>query len=69
MSNPSNPDEILTIPEVAEETKFSVRTVVRRIEDGSLPAFKLGGRWRIRRRELDAALDGMRIATRAEVLK
>lgn len=47
------PDEILTIDEVASYLKASKRTVYRLAASGKLPAFKLGGTWRFRRGELD----------------
>ncbi|CAJ3745140.1 DNA binding domain-containing protein [Burkholderia pseudomallei] len=47
------PDEILTIDEVAAYLKASKRTVYRLAVSGKLPAFKLGGTWRFRRGELN----------------
>ena len=47
------PDEILTIDEVAACLKAGKRTVYRLAASGELPAFKLGGTWRFRRGELD----------------
>lgn len=47
------PDEILTIDEVAAYLKASKRTVYRLASSGKIPAFKLGGTWRFRRAELD----------------
>ena len=47
------PDEILTIDEVAAYLKAGKRTVYRLAASGKLPAFKLGGTWRFRRRDLD----------------
>lgn len=47
------PDEILTIDEVAAFLKAGKRTVYRLAASGKLPAFKLGGTWRFRRAELD----------------
>ena len=47
------PDEILTIDEVASYLKAGKRTVYRLAASGQLPAFKLGGTWRFRRGELD----------------
>lgn len=47
------PDEILTIDEVATYLKAGKRTVYRLAASGELPAFKLGGTWRFRRGELD----------------
>lgn len=47
------PDEILTIEEVAAYLKAGKRTVYRLAAGGQLPAFKLGGTWRFRRGDLD----------------
>jgi len=47
------PDEILTIDEVAAYLKAGKRTVYRLAASGRIPAFKLGGTWRFRRGELD----------------
>ncbi|MOA24168.1 Helix-turn-helix domain protein [compost metagenome] len=47
------PDEILTIDEVAVFLKAGKRTVYRLAASGKLPAFKLGGTWRFRRSDLD----------------
>ena len=47
------PDEILTIEEVAAYLKAGRRTVYRLAASGQIPAFKLGGTWRFRRTELD----------------
>jgi excisionase family DNA binding protein len=46
-------DEISTIDEVAAYLKASKRTVHRLAVSDPIPAFKLGGTWRIRRSELD----------------
>jgi excisionase family DNA binding protein len=51
MSN--QPDEILTIAEVAAFLKAGKRTVYRLAASGNLPAFKLGGTWRFRRSDLE----------------
>ena len=47
------PNEILTIDEVAAYLKAGKRTVYRLAASGKLPAFKLGGTWRFRRGDLD----------------
>jgi len=44
-------DELLTIGDLVELTKFSPTKVRRMIHDGEIPAFKVGGDWRITRRE------------------
>jgi excisionase family DNA binding protein len=45
--------EILTLEEVAVYLKAGKRTVYRLAQQGTIPAFKLGGSWRFRRAELD----------------
>lgn len=45
--------EILTLEEVAAYLKAGKRTVYRLVQDGKIPAFKLGGSWRFRRAELE----------------
>lgn len=47
------PNEILTIDEVATYLKTGKRTVYRLASGGKIPAFKLGGTWRFRRGDLD----------------
>lgn len=47
------PDDILTIDEVAAYLKAGKRTVYRLAASRQIPAFKLGGTWRFRRGELD----------------
>ena len=48
------PDEILTIDEVAAYLKAGKRTVYRLAASGKLPAFKLGGTWRFSRADIDS---------------
>ena len=47
-------DEILTIKEVGKYLKISDRSAYRLAQEGTLPAFKVGGSWRVRRADLDA---------------
>ena len=53
MDMSGQPEEILTIDEVASYLKAGKRTVYRLAASGQIPAFKLGGTWRFRRAELD----------------
>ncbi len=59
------PDEILTIEEVAAYLKAGRRTVYRLAANGQIPAFKLGGVWRFRRAELERWI-AARIGTQEE---
>lgn len=45
--------EILTLGEVAAYPKVEKRTVYRLAQKEEIPAFKLGGTWRLRRSELN----------------
>ena len=47
------PDEILTLPEVAQLLKVAEKTVYTMAQAGEIPAFKIRGQWRITRIEFD----------------
>lgn len=47
------PGGILTIREVADYLKVTERTLYRLVQDGKLPAFKVGNSWRFRREDLE----------------
>jgi excisionase family DNA binding protein len=49
-----------TLPEVAEKLKVSRRTVYRWVQAGELPAYKLGGEFRITERDLEQFLEERR---------
>ena len=50
-------DELLTVAEVAELLKLNQQTVRNWIDQGSLPALRVGRRVRIRRSDLDRLLE------------
>lgn len=52
--------EILTLAEAAKTVRLCEKTLVRAIKRGDLVASKLGGRWRIRRSELEAWFESRR---------
>lgn len=47
------PNEILNAKEAAELLKLNERTVKRMADNGELPGFQLGNRWRFRREALE----------------
>ncbi len=51
MSDNSGP--ILTLDEVAAYLRVGKRTAYRLVAEGKIPAFKVGGAWRLRQAELD----------------
>ena len=58
MENNIDPLRFLTLKQVAEALQISGRTAMRMIARKELPAFKVGGQWRIRESELTKWLDG-----------
>lgn len=51
-------DEFLTVAEVAEKLKLNQQTIRNWIEQGTLPALRVGRRVRIRHSDLDALING-----------
>ena len=54
---PTMPDEILTVPEVAQLLKVAEKTVYTMAQRGEIPCFKVRGQWRFRRSDLDRWID------------
>jgi excisionase family DNA binding protein len=52
-----NPDEFLTVAEVAATLKLNQQTVRNWIDQGSLPAFRVGRRVRIKRSDFERILE------------
>jgi excisionase family DNA binding protein len=50
-------DEVLTIKEAAALLKLAEKTVYTMAQAGEIPAFKIRGKWRIKRSEFDSWLD------------
>ncbi len=48
---PGDDEDLMRPSEVASKDNVSTKTVLRWIDDGDLPAFKLGGQWRISPRD------------------
>jgi excisionase family DNA binding protein len=53
---PNVDDEFLTVAEVAETLKLNQQTIRNWIDQGSLPALRVGRRVRVLRRDLDQLL-------------
>lgn len=49
---------LLTLPEAAELLHISTRTLQRMIRRNELPAFKVGGQWRLRESQLSRWIEG-----------
>jgi excisionase family DNA binding protein len=50
-------NEVLTPYQVAKILQIHTRTAIRRFEDGTIPAKKIGSRWRCSRKNLEAYLE------------
>jgi excisionase family DNA binding protein len=60
------PDEILTLPELAQLLKVAEKTVYTMAQKGELPAFKVRGQWRFKRSDLDQWIEQQKAAARAD---
>jgi len=60
------PDEILTLPEVAQLLKVAEKTVYTMAQKGELPAFKVRGQWRFKRDDINAWIEQQKAASRDE---
>jgi excisionase family DNA binding protein len=53
-------DEIMTISEVAEYLKISEVTTYKFVQEGKIPAFKVGRHWRVQRSGLSEFIENQR---------
>jgi excisionase family DNA binding protein len=68
----TRPLQLLTVPQVAEEFQVTVQTIRNWIDQGVLPAVRVGRAFRVRREDVDALLerasaDSGSLATRRDV--
>ena len=59
MENHDGPIRLLTLKETAELLKLSRRTVMRMVQRKELPAFKVGGQWRVNESSLTKWMQGL----------
>ena len=59
MENNTDPLRFLTLRQTADVLQISQRTLLRMAKNKELPAFKLGGQWRVRESELTKWLEGL----------
>ena len=52
IDNNNKDDEIITVSEVAEYLKISEVTTYKLVQEGKLPAFKIGRHWRLKKSDL-----------------
>lgn len=60
------PDEILTLPEVAQLLKVAEKTVYTLAQKNQLPAFKVGGQCRFQRTDINRWIEQQKASPRDE---
>jgi len=55
-----NPDEVLTIEELASYLKIAKSTLYKLVREGKVPSQKIGRHWRFRKRAIDHWLEEVR---------
>lgn len=53
-------DEIMTVNEVAEYLKISEVTTYKLVQEGKMPAFKIGRHWRVKRSDLSEFIEKLK---------
>jgi excisionase family DNA binding protein len=59
MENEFEPLRLLTLKETADVLQLSGRTVREMVRRKELPAFKVGGQWRVNERQLTKWMQGL----------
>ncbi len=49
--------EILTVSQVAEYLQLSEMTAYKLVQEGRIPAFKIGRHWRVKKSDLTSLID------------
>jgi excisionase family DNA binding protein len=60
------PDEILTLPEIAQLLKVAEKTVYTMAQRGEIPAFKVRGQWRFKRVDIYSWIEQQKQASNDE---
>jgi excisionase family DNA binding protein len=47
-------DRVMTVREVAQYLNIHSMTLYKLVREGRIPAFKVGGQWRFRKKDLDS---------------
>jgi excisionase family DNA binding protein len=53
-------NEIMTVSEVAEYFKISEVTTYKLVQEGKIPAFKIGRHWRVKRSDLGEFIEKLK---------
>ncbi|MEG0773075.1 helix-turn-helix domain-containing protein [Clostridium sp.] len=55
-----NDNEIMTVSEVAEYFKISEVTTYKLVQEGKIPAFKIGRHWRVKKSDLSEFIEKLK---------
>ena len=60
MNSNTKENEILTISQVAEYLQLSEMTTYKLVQDGRIPAFKIGRSWRVSKSDLKDLIENLK---------
>ncbi|WHH60954.1 helix-turn-helix domain-containing protein [Petroclostridium sp. X23] len=60
MDNSFMDKEILTVSQVAEYLQLSEMTTYKLVQEGKIPAFKIGRHWRVKKSDLNAFIERLK---------
>lgn len=60
MTKENNNDEIMTVSEVAKYLKISEVTTYKFVQEGKIPAFKIGRHWRVKKSDLNEFIEKLK---------
>ena len=52
--------EVLTVSQVADYLQLSEMTTYKLVQDGKIPAFKIGRSWRVKKGDLEALIERLK---------
>ncbi|WP_414632596.1 helix-turn-helix domain-containing protein [Clostridium sp. UBA5119] len=64
MNDNMSDNEIMTVSEVAEYFKISEVTTYKLVQEGKIPAFKIGRHWRVKRSDLTEFIEKLKLGER-----
>ena len=54
-------DQMMTVQELAEYLKMKTVTIYKHAQAGSIPAFKVGSKWRFKKDTIDRWIEGQEV--------
>jgi excisionase family DNA binding protein len=60
MNNSAIEKEVLTVSQVADYLQLSEMTTYKLVQEGKIPAFKIGRSWRVKKDDLEALIERLK---------